>query len=256
MRRFFPADSLAKEPYSVILGFPKATKAQLKSRMKELKKLGVQSVSFEGPMVIGKQNVLGKGYTGVVVLAKIGSKKVALKIRRTDSPRARMENEAMLLEAANKVGAGPRLIKNSRNFVAMEYLDGKKIFDWVRDLEGKGSAVKLKQVIRKVMTDCYKLDMAGLDHGELSNITKHVIVGKTPTMIDFESSSLERKVSNVTSATQAIFIGSGLAKIVRQIYSVPPKQKIIPVLRRYKEKRSPASFEKVLEVLKLCQAKQ
>jgi putative serine/threonine protein kinase len=256
MRQFFPVDSLAEGPHAEILGFPKATKAQLKSRIKELKRLGVQGISFDGPMTIGKQNVLGKGYTGIVVLAKMGSKKVALKIRRTDSPRASMENEAMLLEAANKVGAGPKLIKNSRNFVAMEYLDGKKIFDWVRDLEGRGSAVRLKQVIRKVMTDCYKLDMAGLDHGELSNITKHVIVGKSTTMIDFESSSLERKVSNVTSATQAIFIGSGLAKIVRQIYSVPSKQKIIPVLRQYKEKRSPASFEKVLEVLRLCQAKQ
>lgn len=251
MRRFFPVDTLAEDPYSLILGFPKATKAQLKSRMEELKKLGVQSVSFDGPMAIGKQNVLGKGYTGIVILAKIGSKKVALKIRRTDSPRASMENEALLLEAANKAGAGPKLIKSSKNFVAMEYLDGKKIFDWVRDLEGRGSAARLKQVIRKVMTDCYKLDMAGLDHGELSNITKHIIVGKAPTMIDFESSSLERKVSNVTSATQAIFIGSGLAKIVRQIYSVPSKQKIIPVLRRYKEMRGPDSFERVLEVLGL-----
>ncbi len=256
MRRFFPVDSLAEDPHSLILGFPKATKAQLKSRLKELKKLGVQDVSFEGPMVIDKQNVLGKGYTGIVILAKIGSKKVALKIRRTDSPRASMEDEARLLEAANKVGTGPRLIKSSKNFVAMEYLDGKKIFDWVKDLKGRGRAVKLKQVICKVMSDCYKLDMAGLDHGELSNITKHVIVGKSVTMIDFESSSLERKVSNVTSATQAIFIGSGLAKIVRQIYNVPSKQRIIPVLRQYKKKRTQASFEKVLEVLRICQAKQ
>ena len=255
MRQFFPVDVLVKEPYSAILGFPKATKAQLKSRVKELKKLGIQSVSFEGPMAIGKQNVLGKGYTGIVSLAKIGSKKVALKIRRTDSPRASMENEAMLLEAANRAGTGPKLYKNSKNFVAMEYLDGKKIFDWVRDLRGRGSAPKLKQVIRKVMSDCYKLDTAGLDHGELSNITKHVIVGKSVTMIDFESSSLERKVSNVTSATQAIFIGSGLAKIVRQIYSVPSKQKIIPALRQYKEERTKASFERVLEVLGLCQAR-
>ena len=251
MRRFFPVDSLAEDPYSAVLGFPKATKAQLKSRVKELKKLGVQGVSFEGPLAIGKQNVLGKGYTGIVVLAKIGSKKVALKIRRTDSPRASMENEAVLLEAANRVGAGPKLISNSRNFVAMEYLEGKKIFDWVQDLKGRGSAAKLKEVIRKVMSDCYNLDMAGLDHGELSNITKHVIVGKSITMIDFESSSLERKASNVTSATQAIFIGSGLAKIVRQIYSVPPKQRIIPALRLYKENRTLDSFEKVLEVLGL-----
>jgi putative serine/threonine protein kinase len=256
MKRFFPVDRLAEEPYSEILGYPKATKAQLRSRIKELKDLGVKSVSFEGPMIIGKQCVLGKGYTGVVVLAKIGSNKVALKIRRTDSPRMDMENETALLEAANKVGVGPRLIKSSKNFVAMEYLDGKKIFDWVKDLKGRGSAAKLKQVINKILSDCYSLDVAGLDHGELSNITKHVIVGKSITMIDFESSSLERKASNVTSATQAIFIGSGLAKMVRQIYSVPPKQKIIPVLRQYKKMQNQASFGRVLEVLRLCQTKR
>ena len=256
MKRFFPVDILADKPYSAILGYPKDTKTQIRSRMKELKGLGIEGVSFEGPMPIGKQCVLGKGYTGVVVLAKIGSKRVALKIRRTDSPRASMEKETILLRAANKVGVGPKLIKSSKNFVIMEYLDGKKIFDWVKELKGKGSASKLKRVINKILSDCYSLDAAGLDHGELSNITKHVIVGRSITMIDFESSSLERKVSNVTSATQAIFIGSGLAKMVRQIYSVPPKQKIIPALRQYKKMQDQASFERVLGVLKLCQSRQ
>lgn len=251
MRQFFPVDKLAEDPYSTILGYPRATKAQLRSRMKEIRGIGVHSVSFDGPMLIGKQSVLGKGYTGIVILAKIGSKKAALKIRRTDSPRASMKGESMLLEAANKTGVGPKLIRSSKNYVAMEYLDGKKIFDWIKDLKGRGSATKLKQVLKKVLQDCYNLDKAGLDHGELSNITKHVIVGKSITIIDFESSSLERKVSNVTSATQAMFIGSGLAKIVRQIYSVPPKQKIIFAVRQYKEKRTQSSFDKVLEVLKL-----
>ncbi|MGQ0772051.1 MAG: serine/threonine protein kinase [Nitrososphaerota archaeon] len=251
MKQFFPVDKLAEEPYSAILGYPRATKAQLRSRMRELKGIEVHSVSFDGPMLIGKQSVLGKGYAGIVVLAKIGSKKAALKIRRTDSPRPSMRGESMLLEAANKAGVGPKLIKSSKNYVAMEYLDGKKIFDWIKDLKGRGSAAKLKQVLKKVLQDCYNLDKAGLDHGELSNITKHVIVGKSITIIDFESSSLERKVSNVTSATQAMFIGSGLAKIVRQIYSVPSKQKIIFALRQYKEKRTRSSFDKVLEVLKL-----
>jgi putative serine/threonine protein kinase len=256
MKRFFPVDRLSEDPHSAILGYPKATRAQIRSRIKELKGLGVGSVSFEGPMLIGKQYVLGKGYTGIVILAKIGTRKVALKIRRTDSPRASMEKEAALLKTANKVNVGPKLIKSSNNFVVMEYLDGKKIHDWVESLKGRGSSAKLKQVISKVLSDCQSLDAAGLDHGELSNITKHVIVGKSITMIDFESSSLDRKVSNVTSATQAIFIGSGLAKMVRQIYSVPPKQKIIPVLRQYKKMQTQPSFEKVLEVLKLCPAKQ
>ncbi|MBI5698116.1 MAG: serine/threonine protein kinase, partial [Thaumarchaeota archaeon] len=143
------------------------------------------------------------------------------------------------------------LIASSKNFLVMEYLDGKKIYDWVKELSGKGSAASLKSTIRKVLTDCHKLDSAGLDHGELSNITKHVIVGKSITMIDFESSSLERKASNVTSASQAILIGSGLAKMVNRIYKLPQKQKIISALRKYKNLRTQKSFDSVLEVLKL-----
>jgi putative serine/threonine protein kinase len=251
MRQFFPASELVKEPYSAILGYPKATKAQLQSRAKELKGLGIDGVSFEGPMMLDKICVLGKGYAGIVVMAKMGTKKVALKIRRTDSPRKDMKNETVLLGAANKIGVGPKLIASSKNFVVMEFIAGNKIYDWVAELKGKGSALKLKNVINKVLTDCYKLDEAGLDHGELSNITKHVIIGKKITMIDFESSSLERKASNVTSACQAILIGSGLAKMVNRIYKLPPKQKIISVLRIYKEEKTRQSFDDVLEVLKL-----
>lgn len=250
---FLPINELAKQPYSEILGYPRATKAQIRSRITELKKLKVDGVAFVGTMLLGKTYVLGKGYTGIVVLAKMNAKNVALKIRRTDSPRKTMNGETALLGAANKVKVGPRLIASSRNFLVMEYLDGKKITDWITDLGGKGSAAKAKSVIRKVMEDCYRLDQLGLDHGELSYISKHVIVGKTITMIDFESSSLERKVSNVTSATQALFIGSGLAKIVQRIYKVPPKQKIIKALRNYKENQTAESFERVLEVLRLCQ---
>ena len=251
MKQFFPVNDLANEPYSSILGYPHATKTQIKSRVKELKQLGIDGVSFEGPMTINKICVLGKGYAGIVVLAKQGTKKVALKIRRTDSPRKDMKGETVLLSAANKVGVGPKLISSSKNFIVMEFLNGKKIYDWIGELEGKGSTAKVKAVITKVLSDCYKLDEAGLDHGELSNITKHVIIGKNITLIDFESSSFERRVSNVTSASQAMLIGSGLAKMVNRIYKLPPKQKIIDVLRKYKENRTRQSFDDVLETLKL-----
>lgn len=248
---FLPVNRLIQEPYSGILGYPKATKKQLALRVAELQELGISGISFGGSMTIGTVNVLGKGYAGIVVLAKKGTKKVALKIRRTDSPRKTMEQETILLRAANKAGVGPILLHSSKNFIVMEYLDGVKIFDWISGVGEKENTSRLKMVIKKVLTDCYKLDTAGIDHGELSNITKHVIVGKSVKMIDFESSSLERRVSNVTSATQAIFIGSGLAKKVQKIYSVPPRPKIISVLREYKKQRTQQSFDNVLRILKL-----
>jgi putative serine/threonine protein kinase len=78
-----------------------------------------------------------------------------------------------------------------------------------------------------------------------------VIVGKKITIIDFESSSMNRKVSNVTSATQALCIGSGISKIVGHIHNIPKKQKLITALRRYKQEKTRNSFENLLSVLKL-----
>ena len=249
---FLPISKLSEEPYSAVLVYPKPTKLKLKSRIKELKKLGIKSVSFQGELKLGTLNVLGKGYVGIVVLAKNKKKKVAIKIRRVDSSRKEMTNEAKFLKLANNAGVGPILIDNSKNFIVMEYLDGLRIGKWVEELKDKKNSKLLKSKIKKVLEDCYNLDQAGLDHGELSNIAKHVIVGnKKTTIIDLESASIDRKVSNVTSATQGIFIGSGISKIVKKIYKLPPKSKIIKSLRTYKHNPSRETFDIVLQTLKL-----
>jgi putative serine/threonine protein kinase len=249
---FISIKKFSKEPYSIILGYPKFTKRQINSRILELEKLKIKSVSFTGPTTIGKLEILGKGYVGVVVLAKRGNKKMALKIRRLDSQRSEMKSEAKLLKLVNTVNVGPKLFDYSKNFVIMEYLEGQKIGDWIKSLNGSGSAKKLKATIKTVLEDCFRLDQIGFDHGELSSISKHVIVGDTKsTLIDFESSSTKRRVSNVTSITQAIFIGSGIAKKVQRIYKIPSKEKIIGVLRIYKQEQSRDSFEDLLKILKL-----
>jgi putative serine/threonine protein kinase len=249
---FISIKKFSKEPYSTILGYPKSTKRQLNSRVLELEKLKVKSISFTGTTTIGKLEILGKGYVGVVVLAKRGNKKVALKIRRLDSQRSEMKSEAKLLELVNTVKVGPKLYNYSKNFVVMEYLEGEKIGKWINLLGGPGSSKKLKSTIKTVLEDCFRLDQIGFDHGELSSISKHVIVGsKKSTLIDFESSSTKRRVSNVTSITQAIFIGSGIGKKVKRIYKIPSKEKIIEVLRIYKQEQTRDSFENLLKVLKL-----
>ena len=191
---FISIKKFADEPYSNILGYPKATKRQIKSRINELEKLKIKSISLIGPTTLGKLAILGKGYVGVVVLAKKGNKQVALKIRRTDSQRKGMKNESILLKLVNSVNVGPKMFSVSKNFLVMEYLEGVKIEEWINSLNGKGSAKKLKSTITSILEDCYKLDQIGFDHGELSNISKHVIIGESkPTLIDFESSSTKEK---------------------------------------------------------------
>ena len=252
VQSFISIKKFVNEPYSEILGYPKATSRQLKSRITELEKLKIKSISLEGPTTIGKNAILGKGYVGVVVLAKRGNKQVALKIRRTDSQRDEMKREASLLKLVNTVKVGPKMIDASKNFLVMEYIDGIKISEWINQLKGVGSSKKLKSTIKKILEDCYRLDMLNFDHGELSNISKHVIVGNSKSsIIDFESSSTERRASNVTSITQAIFIGSGIAKNVQKIYKNPSKNDIIKALKHYKNEKTEESFEGLLKVLKL-----
>ena len=249
---FISIKKFSEEPYSKILGYPNATNRQIKSRINELEKLKIKSVCLTGPTTIGNLAILGKGYVGVVVLVKRGSKEVALKIRRTDSQRKNMKNESILLKLVNSVKVGPKLIDVSKNFLVMEYLEGEKFSDWVEMLKGTGSAKQLKSTIKSVLEDCYRLDQIGFDHGELSNISKHVIVGKTKvSLIDFESSSTKRRPSNITSITQAFFIGSGIAKQTQRIYKNSSKEKIIHALKVYKQEKTRENFEKLLKVLKL-----
>ena len=249
---FISIKKFIKEPYSKILGYPKASSRQLQSRISELEKLKIKSISFTGQTAIGSLQILGKGYVGVVVLAKKRNNLVALKIRRLDSQRSEMQSEAKLLKLANTVNVGPKLYDVSKNFLVMEYLEGDKIGDWIQSLKGSGSSKKLKLIVRIILEDCYRLDQMGFDHGELSSISKHVIVGKLrTTLIDFESSSVNRRASNVTSITQAIFIGSGIAKKVQRIYKIPPKEKIINVLRAYKQEQTRRSFDDIIKILKL-----
>lgn len=246
-----PTSKLLKEPYSLILGYPKATRSELVKRHAELKKLGISGILFEGPTILNNIRVLGKGYVGVVVIARLGKKDVALKIRRIDSSRQEMKSEARLLQIANKAGVGPRFVAGSKNFMIMEYVKGQKITDWVTDLKGKGRAGKLRSVIRQVLEDCHTLDKIHLDHGELSYIHKHVIVAKSPCIIDFESSSTNRRTSNVTSATQSIFIGSTLSNTVKKIIKIPDKKKMLGPLKKYKHDQSRENFDDILDMLGL-----
>ena len=132
----------------------------------------------------------------------------------------------------------------------MEYIEGEKIIDWARKPETKSEEIRL--VLNNVLRECYLLDNIGLDHGELSTIDKHVIVGKNKnTIIDFESSSTNRKPSNVTGATQAILIGTGLAKIIQKKIKLPTKLKIINLTREYKKNPTAKNFENITIGLKL-----
>jgi len=57
---FVKISKITEPPYSYIWVYPKGTKTQIKSRIKELEDLGVESISFQGKLEIGTISILGK----------------------------------------------------------------------------------------------------------------------------------------------------------------------------------------------------
>lgn len=242
---FLDINRLEEEPYSGIVGFPNGGHTLVKRRITQMSRLGIQEIAFVGCTRILNQDILGKGYSGIVLLGRMNNIKVAVKIRRLDSRRKNMNNESKLLQLVNNVGVGPRFIASSSDILVMEYISGKRISDWLKD------STSINKHLKKILKDCFKLDMSGFDHGELSRISKHVVIGSKTTLMDFESASSDRHPSNVTSATQGLFIVPGIVQKIKKYRKVPRRDVLIRALRAYKRDMSRVQFNKLLDVLDL-----
>jgi putative serine/threonine protein kinase len=252
MAEFVPLGDLEKEGFARIVCYPRVDADELGKRLAEMKRLGVDALSFRGDKKVNNVQVLGKGYVGIVVLAKAELGLAALKIRRTDSGRTGMGHEAEILGKANSVGVGPRLLGCSENLLLMEFVDGQPFPKWVEGVaETEDARSDAKKVLNEILEQCWRLDWAGVDHGELSNAPKHIIVrgDLRVYILDFESASVQRRVSNVTSVCHYLFMKGSIAEAVRSKVVDVDSVFLLEALRAYKENRARNNFERIL---KLC----
>ncbi len=238
---------LDKTKYYQVLSYPKGESEELVRRLKEVERLGVQALEFTGEKSIFGVPVLGKGCVGIVAIAYTQSERAALKIRRVDTDRKGMVHEVEMLKIANAVNVGPNLFKSSDNFILMELVEGSKFPEWLKSLEGIKVQSRVQLVLEGILEQCYRLDKAGLDHGELSNAPKHIIVDAddVPHLIDFETASINRRVSNVTSVCQYLFMGSQIADKVKTIHGNINEKDLVYALRKYKRHPTRNNFEKI-----------
>lgn len=243
-------NGLREEPYSSILCYPKPSEAELEARLKELEELGVKALEFCGNRRAFNTPVLGKGCVGIVVMAHQDCGKAALKIRRVDVGPGRIKHEAEMLEKANLVDVGPEVLGASENFLLMQFIEGALIPDWFENHEGNARAEIL---LHDLLEQCWRLDKAGLDHGELSHAPKHVIIDRRgkPFIVDFETASRNRKTSNVTSICQFLFMSGLVAENVAKNLGWKNKKALIKALKSYKKDKTREEFEKVLAACSL-----
>lgn len=218
---------------------------------------------LEGQSKVGRFGIVGRGCVSTVVKAEIHSEKeiVALKIRRTDANRPDMKHDFELQKFANSFGVGPRAMSSTRDLFVMEYVDSTKLGKWFQALKTRSSKKYLRAIIRGTLEQCYELDIHELDHGELSNPTKHVLIRNQVTpaktvIIDYESASMNRKVSNLTSVAQFFLFGSWQSEKIRKILGFEErsfnrqKAKLLSLLRSYKQGPSGDNFDRVLSAMK------
>ncbi len=240
---------ISENKHGQILCYPRCEQEELGRRLKELERLGVQTLEITGEKNVFDVPVLGKGCVGVVVVAYTNSGRAALKIRRVDADRKGMFHEGEMLNRANVIDIGPKLLEISENFLLMELVEGTHFPEWIKSMEGREEQWRVRLVLKDILEQCYRLDEAGLDHGELSNAPKHIIVDADdrPHLIDFETASINRRVSNVTSVCQYLFLGSQIADKVKEKLGEVDEKELINALRTYKRERTRENFEKILE---------
>jgi putative serine/threonine protein kinase len=251
-----PLERLTEETYGSLICYPRYDAEEIKRRVEELERLGVKAIELKGEKKAFNLPVLGKGCVGIVVAAQTEKGKVALKIRRLDADRAGMQREAEMLKKANSVDVGPRLIAVTENFLVMEFIEGMLLPKWIESLRGRGAKARIRRVLQSILEQCWRLDEAGLDHGELSRAPKHVIVDAddNPRILDFETASVARKVSNVTSMCQFLFIGSQIAKTIKRKFGKVNQKELVRTLRSYKQKRMREHFNEILIACNLRRA--
>lgn len=243
---------LVRTPYIAVLTYPRISLPKARARVKQLKSLGVEELVFEGKTKLGRLGLLGIGTVGVVVRARVGASVYALKIRRTDANRPSMDEEARLTTMANRVGVGVPVAGHTKDFMLTKLLETEELREWVASQKGPGTRERVREMVHAVLNQCRKLDIMGLDHGELSNLRKHVVVAEgRPWILDFESAGTSRRPKNVTAAAQYMLVGGKMAPLLRRTIGLRDTRKLIVLLGQYKETLGDTAYARVLMHLKL-----
>ncbi|MFA6064455.1 MAG: hypothetical protein WCW44_01415 [archaeon] len=193
-------------------------------------------------MNYSKVNQIAKGWSSYIWIVKDETgKEFVLKEVREKSPRKDLaEREGKMLQLANSVGVGPKVIEVNfeKNFVVMEYIRGVKLFDWImnegpckeKSFEKEVSAEELYFFIKELYRQLFALEKVSLSHNQLQ-VGKNIVVEKRfdsktkkeqyfPVIIDFEKATIkmENHTKNIGQIDAMLFYNpnGAIAKKVRE----------------------------------------
>ncbi|MEM3040540.1 MAG: hypothetical protein QXG97_00765 [Nitrososphaerota archaeon] len=228
-------DELGRDKSKLIrLSYPVPDQNYASTILQSLCELGVDAICLEPFM--------GKGFRNVVLAGIWRGELVATKIRRIDSVVKDTIREATIHRMANEVGVGPRLLGNCGPVILMELIEGEDLSSWLLKITDE-EVEEAREVISDLLSQCFSLDRAGIDHDELSDASKHVLRrGRNVVILDFGSAKITLKPSNLTSIISYLFYGP-VRRVVVDILDM--EKPSIEDLRQYKSNISLERFEEI-----------
>lgn len=175
---------------------------------------------------------LAKGKRSVVYTDVLDGRKVAIKIKRKDSkaPNFRIENEANWLKRLNKYNIGPKLISFRDDKLVMEFVEGERFLDWLKNAEESEVEDVLKEIFRQVR----RLDELRVDKEEMHHPIKHILISDKVKMIDFERCHIVDKPKNLTQFCQFLMSEKVFGLLKKKGFKIE-KEEIMVKLRDYKK---------------------
>ncbi len=231
------------EELAAQLSYPRRISEYAEEVLRDVRSLGVRRFAVES----GQLLMLGKGFRNVVFLVETDGGRAALKVRRDDAPYTAVGREAVVHAAANRAGVGPLLLGSGERSLLMEVVTGTPLRKWLSEASGDDA----RTVIAKVLRQCRALDIAGIDHGELSRAHKHVLVteGLGVMIIDFGAARFTPRPSNVTSFLRYLRSGEVMPLLAEKLGTFGID---VDLLRDYKRTLSDEAFLAILRSLGLA----
>jgi putative serine/threonine protein kinase len=239
--------SLGDERLRGVLSYPIFKEEHYAKVLEGLRALGVDQVESIGALDIGSIKILGKGCVGLVMVGRREGQRVAAKILRADANRTSLDKEADNLHVANLEGVGPSLFGHAEMVLVMEYIEGAFLARWLQEPHAGG---EVTFVLMSLLAQCRRLDKVGLDHGELSDAKKHIIVDKkgVPRIIDFETASRTRACRNLTSMVNYLFFKESISLLTGRFVCLE-KEALREALREYKSDPSDDAYKRLIGLL-------
>jgi putative serine/threonine protein kinase len=134
----------------------------------------------------------------------------------------------------------------------MELFEGDLIEDWIAHPDLERNKEIVIGLLRDVLEQCFRLDKVRLDHGELSQARKHILIETGQARIlDFETASIMRKPKNLSSVCQYLFVSSHVAQTMETILSRIDLNQLKNALAAYKQVKNIDSYNQVLGACRL-----